>query len=86
MLFRDELKRLRTAASLTQEALAQLVGTSVGNIRNYEQGASLPSLPAAVRLAAALGVDCTVFAKCEDVKEDGKAESNKKQTTKKGKK
>ncbi len=67
MLFRSLLKDLRERASLTQEALAQKAGTSVGNVRNYEQGIRLPSFPAVVKLAAALGVECTAFSGCEDV-------------------
>jgi transcriptional regulator with XRE-family HTH domain len=67
MLFRDELKRLREKVGLTQESLAQKAGTSVGNVRNYEQGIRLPSFPGAVKLAKALGVDCTAFSECEDV-------------------
>jgi len=70
MLLSDELKRLRDSAGLTQESLAQKAGMSVGNVRNYEQGIRLPSFPAVVKLCAALGVDCTAFAKCEDVKKE----------------
>ncbi len=55
MTFREELRRLREKAGLTQEALAQKAETSVGNIRNYEQGVSLPSFPGVVKLAKALG-------------------------------
>jgi transcriptional regulator with XRE-family HTH domain len=63
-----ELRRLREAAGFTQESLAQKAGMSVGNVRNYEQGIRLPSFPAVVKLCAALGVDCTALAKCEDVR------------------
>jgi transcriptional regulator with XRE-family HTH domain len=67
MLFRYRLTELRKAAGLTQEALAIAAGVSVGNVRNYEQGIRLPGFPAVVKLAIALDVDCTAFAKCEDV-------------------
>jgi transcriptional regulator with XRE-family HTH domain len=67
MTFQDELKRLRDKAGLTQESLAQRAEISVGNIRNYEQGASLPSFPSVVKIAKALGVTCEAFAGCEDV-------------------
>lgn len=84
MKFRDELKRLRELTGLTQEALAQKAETSVGNIRNYEQGVSLPSFPGVVKLAKALNVDCTAFSECEDVKSETTV--SKKSSAKKGKK
>ncbi len=67
MLFRDVLKQARERAGLTQEALARQAGMSVGNVRNYEQGIRMPTFPAVVRLAAALGLTCQDFAGCEDV-------------------
>lgn len=70
MLFRDELRRLREAAGLTQGALAQKAGMSIGNVRNYEQGLRLPTFPAVVKLARALGVTCEAFAGCEDVSDE----------------
>jgi transcriptional regulator with XRE-family HTH domain len=91
MLFRDELRRLREKAGLTQEGLAQKAGMSVGNVRNYEQGIRLPSFPGVVKLSKALGVDCTAFAECDDVKADENNGENNgnpqvKKTTKRGKK
>lgn len=67
MRFREVLRALREKAGLTQEGLANRAGMSVGNVRNYEQGIRLPTFPAVVKLAAALGTDCTAFARCEDV-------------------
>jgi transcriptional regulator with XRE-family HTH domain len=86
MTFRDELKRLREKAGLTQESLAQRAGTSVGNVRNYEQGIRIPSFPGVIKLAKALGVDCTAFAECEDVQAEPPADGSKKATAKRGKK
>jgi transcriptional regulator with XRE-family HTH domain len=87
MKFSDELRRLRENAGLSQEALAVKAGMSVGNIRNYEQGRRLPSFPGVVKLAGSLGVECTAFSKCEDVKGEEEAPSTKKKPTmKKGKK
>jgi transcriptional regulator with XRE-family HTH domain len=82
MRLSSELKRLREGAGLTQEALAQKAGMSVGNVRNYEQGIRLPSFPAVVKLCAALGVDCTAFAKCEDVKNEPEEKPARKQRKK----
>ncbi len=87
MQFKDELRRLREAAQLTQESLAQKAGTSIGNVRNYEQGLRLPSFPIVVKLATALGVTCTAFAECEDVQGEATEEpEQKKPAPKKGKK
>ena len=85
VLFRDRLKELRDKSKLTQEALAQRAGTSVGNVRNYEQGIRLPSFPGVVKLARALGVECTAFSECEDVAESAEEEPKKSPTRKRGK-
>ena len=71
MTFAKKLKELREKAGLTQIALAKESGRSLGAIRDYEQGNREPSLKAAVRLADALGVDCTAFT-------DGKSDSARK--------
>jgi transcriptional regulator with XRE-family HTH domain len=70
MTFGQKLKKLREEAELTQEKLAQAAGMSVGNVRNYEQEIRLPTFPAVVKLAKALGTDCTAFADCDDVAEE----------------
>jgi transcriptional regulator with XRE-family HTH domain len=67
VLFRNALKQFREREGLTQEALAQQAGMSVGTVRNYEQGIRLPTFPQVVKLATALGVSCMDFARCEDV-------------------
>lgn len=75
MVFADRLRALRDTAGLTQEQLARAADTSVGNVRNYEQGIRMPTFPVVVRLAKALGADCTAFADCSDVvTEDAVAE------------
>ena len=61
MAFGEKLKELREKAGLTQAALAEKSGRSLGAIRDYEQGNREPTLKAAVQLASALGVDCTAF-------------------------
>jgi len=88
MLFGNELKRIRVSAELSQEALAQRAGMSVGNVRNYEQGIRLPSFAAVLKLAKALNVDCSAFAECDDVRADEVDEEmkSKKPAVKKGKK
>lgn len=85
MTFGGELKRLREAAGLTQEQLAQKAGTSVGNVRNYEQAVRLPTFPIVVKLAAALGVTCEAFSGCEDVAGQAERPAPKKKPGKRGK-
>lgn len=40
--FRTQLRALRTQAGLTQEGLADLLGTTVGTIKNWESGRTEP--------------------------------------------
>src|SRR5262245_14017955 len=64
MTFGEKLKQLREQAGLTQTALAEASGRSLGAVRDYEQGNRSPTLRAAFQLAAALGVSVEVFAEC----------------------
>jgi transcriptional regulator with XRE-family HTH domain len=50
------LRRLRDAAGLTQDGLAELAGMSKRSIAAYELGEAQPSLGAAIALADALRV------------------------------
>ena len=50
------LQKLRKQRSLTQEALAELVGVTRQTIAKWESGESAPDLPLAGRLAGALDV------------------------------
>jgi transcriptional regulator with XRE-family HTH domain len=59
--FAQRLKELRAGANLTQAQLADKSGVSLGGLRDLEQGNRRPLLETAVKLAAALGVDCTAF-------------------------
>jgi transcriptional regulator with XRE-family HTH domain len=54
----QRLKRLRDAALMTQEELAERSGTPVSSLRKYEQNKVLPRIDHAARLAVALG--CTL--------------------------
>jgi transcriptional regulator with XRE-family HTH domain len=64
--FAEKLKLLRERAGLTQAALAQQTGLSLGIVRDYEQGRKEPGLRSAFKLADALGVDCSAFKDCID--------------------
>lgn len=50
------LKQLRQERGLTQEQLAIAAGTTQGSLSQWETGVFHPRLPAAARLAKALGV------------------------------
>ena len=50
------LAKLRAAAGLSQEQLAELSGVGYGAISTYERGVHTPSPPNRRKLAAALGV------------------------------
>ena len=52
----DRLVALRKAAGLTQQALADLAGLHVVQVRRYETSAAEPSLAALKKLAVALSV------------------------------
>lgn len=71
MTFAERLRELRDAKGLSEARLAVAAGLPVPTVHNYGLGRRKPSLAAAVRLAKAMGVDCTAFADCEDVVADG---------------
>lgn len=70
MRFKDLLQQLREKAGLTQTTLSESSGIPLGSIRNYEQGHRIPSWPAVVRMANAIGVSADAFSKCDEVKEE----------------
>ena len=58
MNFKDNLKRCRKMANLTQPQLAELMGwTEPSRISHYETGNRSPSIPELIRLADVLGVN-----------------------------
>jgi transcriptional regulator with XRE-family HTH domain len=65
--FAERLRELRDAAGLSEARLAELSGVGFASVHEYGLGRRKPSLAAAVKLARALGVDCTAFADCDDV-------------------
>ena len=56
MPFPDRLLALRKTRGMTQQALADVTGIHVVQIRRYETNASQPSVEALVKLARGLGV------------------------------
>lgn len=65
--FHERLASLRKEHGLTQQALADLVGMHISQIRRYESGQSQPTLDAIRKLAVALHVsaDMLLFEKDE---------------------
>lgn len=70
MNFGQKLRELREAKGLSRDALATASGVPFGTIHGYEIGRRGPTLSTTLKLAQALGVDCTAFAECEDVAGD----------------
>lgn len=62
--FARRLTRLREAAGLSRYAAAKAAGISAIGYTRYETKGVVPSLPAAERLAAALGVTLADLAGC----------------------
>ncbi len=65
--FNERLAALRKGRGLTQQALAEMVGMHISQIRRYESGQSQPTLDAIRKLAVALSVsaDMLLFEKDE---------------------
>lgn len=62
----ERLLKLRKEKSLTQQALADLAGLHVVQVRRYETNASQPSLEAIRKLAVALSVSADALLFDED--------------------
>ncbi len=65
--FHERLVSLRKERGLTQQALAEMVGMHISQIRRYESGQSQPTLDAIRKLAVSLSVsaDMLLFEKDE---------------------
>jgi transcriptional regulator with XRE-family HTH domain len=61
--FGQAVLSLRTAAGMSQEALALAASIGRANMSAFETGRSTPSLTAIVKIAAALGCSLPVLAK-----------------------
>jgi|GEM_PF-3555249 len=78
----QRLQRLRVAASLTQEELAERSGQSYGNLKNWERDYRTPGLWAALQLAKALGVPLEELAECAEPEPKAKTDEKKRSTRK----
>jgi len=89
MKFAQKMRELRDGLGLSEAKLAELSGVPFGTIHEYGLGRRMPSFAAVVQIAKALGVECTAFADCEDIRSGSESEKKptpKKPPTKKGKK
>jgi len=59
--FGARLRELREGAGLTQQQLAEAIGSTVRNISRLETGAQEATWPTVLKLCQALGVECTAF-------------------------
>jgi transcriptional regulator with XRE-family HTH domain len=62
MSFGQHLRRLREGAGLSRAELARRAGVPASTLRGWETDRGFPALPAALRLAEALGVPVERFA------------------------
>lgn len=75
MGFARRLKELRERMGMSQESLARAAGISVSSVSKLEQRADQdPAWSTVQAIARALGVDCTAFSDCEDVKGESQEE------------
>jgi transcriptional regulator with XRE-family HTH domain len=67
MTFPEKLRQLREAVGLSEAKLADACGLPFGTVHDYGLGRRTPSFLNVLKLARALGTDCTAFAECEDM-------------------
>jgi transcriptional regulator with XRE-family HTH domain len=65
MTFGEKLHQLRTAAGMSQKALAEAAGLVQGAVAHWESGTREPGWASVLALCKALGVECTAFADCK---------------------
>lgn len=86
MTFAERLRELRDAKGLSEAKLAEASGLPFGTVHVYALGRRKPSFAAVLKLARALGVDCTAFADCDDLAGDEPEPEKPAPKPKKGKK
>jgi transcriptional regulator with XRE-family HTH domain len=86
MSFGQHLRTLRETAGLSRAELARRAGVPASTLRGWEGDRGFPGLPAARRLAAALGVPVERFAEgVEDPAEEEPPAPEKPRRRRKGK-
>ncbi len=85
MSFGEHLRRLREAAGLSRAELARRAGVPLSTLRNWEWDRGFPTMPAAQRLAEALGVPVERFAAGVDDPAEEEPTAPEKPCSRKGK-
>ena len=75
--FGARLKAIREGKGWTQRQLEEGADVHANSIANLERSEQEPNWPLVLKLAAALGVDCTAFSGGDDVKQDEPATEKK---------
>lgn len=76
--FGEKLKRIRTAAGMSQQELADKAGVSQDAISKWEMGTREPLISAVKKLCDALNVTCDVFFAKEEPEPEKPAKGKKK--------
>jgi transcriptional regulator with XRE-family HTH domain len=84
--FGARLKELRVKAGMSQAQLAEKAGMNLFGVAKLEQGQREPGWGTVLKLAAALGVDCTAFSTPAASDQGAKPEAQAKPAKGKGKK
>ncbi len=77
MTFAEKLRNLRDERKLTEAEIAKMCGESYAAMHSYFAGVRKPSFVKVVKIAKALGTDCTAFAECTDVSGSKKSKPKK---------
>lgn len=64
--FEEKIKELTKKAGLVERTLAEKAGIPFGTVHNYFISKAVPSWINMIKLAEALGVDCSVFRDCDE--------------------
>lgn len=83
MTFAEKMRELRDAIGMSEAKLADATGIPFGTLHNYAIGRRPPPFAAVVKIAKALGVDCTAFAACAGIGEEDVASTVEKPAPKK---
>ena len=70
--FSEKLRELSDAVGLSERKLAEKAGIPFGTVHNYFISKSAPSWINMIKLSEALGVECSVFRDCDEVRKKRK--------------
>jgi transcriptional regulator with XRE-family HTH domain len=64
--FSEKIKELSKVAGLSERKLAEKAGIPFGTVHNYFISKAVPSWINMIKIAEALGVECSVFRDCDE--------------------